>query len=128
LTKNIRASYIHEFVQFGKDTEISDVLLTYVEHRDTLTDPNTKNAPLSLRKKWIDQIRDMVRTLHAAGIVWGDAKPDNILIDSNNDLWTIDFGGSYATGWVNEDLMETVQGDLQSLSRIINFLEAKTGG
>jgi thiamine kinase-like enzyme len=28
-------------------------------------------------------------------MVWVDAKPENILIDENDDLWFIDFGGSF---------------------------------
>lgn len=37
--------------------------------------------------------RETIEKLHKVGVVWGDAKADNILIDKNDDAWEIDFGG-----------------------------------
>lgn len=31
--------------------------------------------------------------LHGIGIVWGDGKAENVLIDINDNAWIIDFGG-----------------------------------
>ena len=41
--------------------------------------------------------------MHDTGIVWVDAKPDNVLTDQNNDAWIIDFGGGYTDGWASKD-------------------------
>lgn len=41
--------------------------------------------------------------LHQAGIIWGDAKPENILVDKNNDFRIIDFEGGYTEGWIDQD-------------------------
>lgn len=52
----------------------------------------------------------------------GQAKADNLMVDKNDDLWIIDFGGSYTAGWVDPELMETVEGDDMGVDRIVNAL------
>lgn len=55
------------------------------------------------RQKWAAQIREMVDLLHKIGVVWGDGKPDNVLIhEVTDDAWVIDFGGSYTDGWLDQ--------------------------
>ncbi|PNY25164.1 Serine/threonine-protein kinase PKH1 [Tolypocladium capitatum] len=63
------------------------LLLTYIDcQRVTLACAAPKpDTPTCLREKWAVQIQDTVRQLHNADIVWGDAKPDNMLIDRNQD-------------------------------------------
>ncbi|WEW56510.1 hypothetical protein PRK78_001955 [Emydomyces testavorans] len=131
----IRVPKLHGFVSPRKSrnpTEISGMLLTYIKSCRSLAFKDVvRNAPLSLREKWIQQLQEMINEFHKAGIVWGDAKPANILVDMEDNLWIIDFGGSYTPGWVDGELVETVQGDLQGLSRIIDFISrlgAKTSG
>ena len=52
------------------------------------------------RKKWGAQIRETVDSLHDIGVIWGDGKPDNVLIhDKTDDAWVINFGGGYTRGW-----------------------------
>jgi serine/threonine protein kinase len=74
------------------------------------------------REKWMQQLRDTAKQLHDGGVVWGDAKLDNVLIDSNGDVWVTDFSGGCARGWVDGELEGTVEGDSQGLSRIPGFL------
>jgi Ser/Thr protein kinase RdoA (MazF antagonist) len=70
------------------------------------------------------QIRGTVDSLHDVGVIWGDGKPDNILIhDKIDDAWVIDFGGGYTKGWVDQELLETLEGDEQVLGRIHDFLK-----
>lgn len=38
------------------------------------------------------------------------------------DAWLVDFGGSYTRDWVDEERLETVEGDLQGLRRIEEWL------
>ena len=56
------------------------------------------------------------------GVVWGDVKPDNILIDEGGDAWAIDFGGGYSPDWINHEKRDTMEGDMQEVSRLKTFL------
>ena len=110
-------------MQYQQETDqICGLLLTYVRHHESLGFINANETPLERRNKWISQIQQTIKKLHSEGIVWGDVKPENILIDENDDLWFIDFGGSFTPGWVDEDKAETVKGDCQGMNRIIDFL------
>lgn len=100
--------------------------MNYIDHREILGYIDIPSTLLSVRINWINQIRNMIEKLHAAGIVWGDAKPDNILVGADDNLWIIDFGGGYTHGWVDEDKEGTMEGDSQALSRIVNFLLDKS--
>lgn len=80
-------------------------------------------ASVERRKKWGSQVRETVDLLHKIGVIWGDGKPHNVLIHKEtDDAWVIDFGGSYTEGWVDEELMETFDGDEQAVGRIFKFL------
>ncbi|KAK5053969.1 hypothetical protein LTR84_001931 [Exophiala bonariae] len=73
-------------------------------------------------QKWKLQIEQSVSQLHENGIVWGDVKMANIMIDKADDAWLIDFGGSWTDGWIDKDLKETIEGDLQGLSKVVAIL------
>jgi Ser/Thr protein kinase RdoA (MazF antagonist) len=45
-------------------------------------------------------MKEGIGYLHNKGRVWGDAKPDNVLIRENGDVVLIDFGGGFTLGWV----------------------------
>lgn len=75
---------------------------------------------------WISQIRSAVEYLHSNCLVWGDAKPANILIQPpNNDLVLVDFAGGATEEWVDWKKMNTQDGDMQALDRIEQFLRRK---
>lgn len=59
----------------------------------------------------------------SSSVVWGDAKPSNIIVNWQNDAYLVDFGGGWSDGWVHENLQETVQGDQQDLERILTALD-----
>ncbi|KAI0133248.1 hypothetical protein F4776DRAFT_125823 [Hypoxylon sp. NC0597] len=76
------------------------------------------------RKKWSLQIRETIAQLHEISVVWGDAKPDNVLIDSKtDDIYIIDFGGGYTDGCGAEATMNTIEGDVQASKKIDNYLQ-----
>ena len=60
-----------------------------------LTTKMTSAVPADKREGWARGAREMLRVLHGNGIVWGDAKGDNFLVDGTAEerLWMIDFGG-----------------------------------
>ncbi|KAE8146332.1 hypothetical protein BDV25DRAFT_162708 [Aspergillus avenaceus] len=123
LSNILRAPKIHGFVEFQRaSSRISGILLEYIEHCNTLGHINIPTTPLPVRVKWINQLRNTIKMLHSAGIIWGDAKPDNILVDADENLWIIDFGGGYTHGWVDEDKESTIDGDNQALFKIVDFL------
>ena len=81
-------------------------------------------ASTERRKMWGAQVRETVDLLHDIGVIWGDGKPHNVLIHKEtDDAWVIDFGGGYTDGWVDEELMETLEGDEQAVGRILEFLD-----
>jgi len=45
----------------------------------------------------------------------------------HSNAWIIDFEGGHTEGWVDRDKAGTVEGDLQGLENIVNFIfEEKT--
>ena len=72
--------------------------------KDSNFSPSPSPLPLATeRQRWKTQIDDTVAQLHANGIIWGDVKDANVLIErKTRDAWLIDFGGSVTDGWVDE--------------------------
>ncbi|VBB80345.1 Putative protein of unknown function [Podospora comata] len=104
-------------------TRLVGLLLTYIENRGTLKDlAPWDDCTNEDRLRWSRQVHHSVECLHNAGVIWGDAKPENVLINMEGDAWLIDFGGSYTRGWVDEDKRETVEGDRQGVQRIDDWL------
>lgn len=104
---------------------ILGLLREWIPSKDSLRDLKQDGFPgtdKDIREKWAHQIKETVNHLHAIGVVWGDAKPDNIVIDLNGDAWLIDFGGGWTEGWVEKDLEETVEGDQVAVEKILRFL------
>ena len=73
-------------------------------------------------QKWVNQISYTLEHLHLHHIVWGDVKVANVLIDVNGDVYLIDFGGGYTEGWVEKELSNSIDGDLQGLENIKWYL------
>lgn len=80
----------------------------------------------SLRSKWESQLAETLGQLHAMEVVWGDAKTTNVLVDKNLDLWIVDFGGGQTMGWVPNELVDTKEGDLHALEKILKDIRGES--
>lgn len=103
--------------------EAMGYLLSVIDDPVPLTKLLDSEVDESKRKRWAKESKRIVDLLHEHDIVWGDAKADNFLVDRDNQLWVIDFGGSYTEGWVDAELNETVEGDEQAVEKIVNGLK-----
>ncbi|KAI0858824.1 hypothetical protein F4860DRAFT_484871 [Xylaria cubensis] len=137
MSKEIKAyEKIHK-ANFGPDVrvgrlygvahdEFSDttlgLLLAYIDHRTTLDYAVKDDTPLALKQKWARQIEDTLKEMHRVGVIWGDAKAGNVIIDKDNNVVITDFEGGYTNGWVDVEKEGTVEGDLQGLQNILAFL------
>jgi serine/threonine protein kinase len=121
LGADLRASRLYGIVQDDKYPLIG-LLYYYIDEESTLTWAVGPETPASLKEPWAAQLTRTLKTLHGAGVIWGDVKAANVLIDKDNTAWIIDFGGGYTEGWVNRDKAGTVKGDLQGLANIMDFI------
>ncbi|KAI1037610.1 hypothetical protein LB503_009448 [Fusarium chuoi] len=129
--KSIHDAHLDESLRISRliglardDTgRVFGLLLTYIDcgHR-TLRCAAKPGMSRELKQTWAQQVNDTLQQLHIADLIWVDAKPDNVLVDQKNDAWLIDFGGGYTNGWVPKELSGTVEGDLQGLRKINEFL------
>ncbi|KAL1835391.1 hypothetical protein VTK73DRAFT_5685 [Phialemonium thermophilum] len=86
-----------------------------------------RGATPERRRKWASQVREAVDQLHEMGVVWGDGKPSNVVVDESDDVWLIDLEGGCTEGWVDPELADTVEGDEQAVRRITSFLRVEEG-
>lgn len=75
--------------------------------------------------RWANDLNGILGALHRAGCIWGDAKPENVLVDHNDNVWIVDFGGGYTPGWVDEEQQGTQRGDLAAMEKIRQWLEQR---
>jgi hypothetical protein len=122
LPEDLHVPRLHGIVE-DKTGLVFGLFLTYIEcEAVTLRCALRREVPMSLRHKWADQIKSAVDALHKAGVTWSDVKPDNVLVDLNQDAWVVDFGGSYTKGWVDKQTAGTVEGDREGLAEILAFI------
>lgn len=122
----IRVPILHGVVRDESGSVLIGLILSWIEcGTENLECILSSEIFLShvLREKWRMQITTTVTKLHEAGIIWGDAKAGNILIDSKDDAWVIDFGGGFTEGWVEKSQMDTIEGDLAALLKIEELLQ-----
>lgn len=74
-------------------------------------------------RRWPDELERQLSDLHRAGCIWGDAKPENVLADVDDNVWVIDFGGGHTPEWVEKDQQCSQAGDLAAMKKIRQWLE-----
>ncbi|KFZ20247.1 hypothetical protein V501_00259 [Pseudogymnoascus sp. VKM F-4519 (FW-2642)] len=123
----LRVPRILGLVQGEDGSSYMGLLLSYIDcDGRTLEGAVRADTPKHLRQRWADQVISTLKHLHEAGIVWGDAKAANVLVDRNMDAWIIDFGGGFTEGWVEREKAGTVEGDIQGLGRIVEYISGRT--
>ena len=124
LNLDIKVPQLVGFVAFENSrTEVMGFLLTNIEDPTPLTKMLKSSVSEEKRVAWSQKSRQYVETLHKHDIIWGDAKADNFVVDENDELWIIDFGGSYTEGWIDPELSDTLEGDEQGLEKVQEALE-----
>lgn len=101
--------------------------MTYIDNIDRplsirIYPDEPDDSPPVIRERWVGQLDTTLAGLHKVGIVWGDVKAENVLIDWDNNAWVIDFGGGYTKGWVDKEIAETVEGDLVGMAKLKKFI------
>jgi hypothetical protein len=128
---NIRAPRLVGVI--GADTPWGGLLMTLVPASFDLSDLESPadgsgdsaprlTATTTERRKWFDEISAAFEGFHRYNFAYGDVKPANVLIDNDRQAWLIDFEGGLTPGWVDKNLLDTVEGDLQGLERLREFL------
>lgn len=127
LHKQFRVPLIKGLIGFeSSKTEIMGVVMTEIEEPTPLTHLLDDEVPQEKRDAWAEESKRIVGILHEHQMVWGDAKADNFMVDKHDNLWIIDFGGSYTDGWIDPELMETEAGDNMAVERVTNALHNPT--
>ncbi|RSM19919.1 hypothetical protein CDV31_001279 [Fusarium ambrosium] len=122
---SIRVPHLQGYVTFADSRDIIGLLRDWVQpssYGSTLRDMDIAAVPKELKKKWSDQIRETVDKLHQLGVIWGDGKASNVVVDQENNIWLIDFAGGWTKGWVDEELADSMDGDNQAVRNITRFL------
>ncbi|KAH7270866.1 uncharacterized protein BKA55DRAFT_497767 [Fusarium redolens] len=106
---------------------ILGVLLTHIDNRGCplstkIAPEEPDDPPPEVRERWMGQIDAAVSGLHEAGIIWGDVKAENALIDQDDNAWVTDFGGGYTKGWVDKEVAETMKGDRMGMAKLREFI------
>jgi tRNA A-37 threonylcarbamoyl transferase component Bud32 len=128
LDLDIKVPELLGFVAFDNSkTEIMGFLLSHIDSPRPLTKLLKASVPRAKRAEWSTKAEKYVKTLHENDIIWGDAKADNFMVDKDDELWIIDFGGSYTEGWVDPEISETKEGDEMGLEKVVKALEDPEG-
>ncbi|KAI9840721.1 MAG: hypothetical protein M1837_001344 [Sclerophora amabilis] len=132
LGPSIRIPRLRGFIRSEDESGLIGFLTNHIE-----TDPSNvtigslrgrvHTIDKSRRYKWASQTEHVIKALREIKVIWGDAKADNLLIDSHDDVWLIDLGGGRTHGWVSEELQDSKEGDLQGLQLIREFLKLLLG-
>jgi hypothetical protein len=123
LDSRLRVCHLYGVVM-GEDDAVEGLLLTYInDGYCTLGQYFGPDQPTAeVKQRWADEIESTLAELHKAGVVWGDVKGENVLLDPDRNPWIIDFGGGYTPGWVDKEAAGTVEGDLVGMAKLREYI------
>ena len=124
LCPRLRTPTLLGFISSEDDSALTlRFFMEYVDSGPPLLSLEIDLIPRMRRVAWAKQISNDLKRLHGIGLIWGDAKAGNIILDTESNPWIIDFGGGYTDNWVDAALADSVTGDLQGLQQIMKFLQ-----
>ena len=103
--------------------KVEGMIIEYIRNAKSLRDAEFITSVEC--ERWTGQIQDAIEYLHGEGLVWGDAKAENVLIREDGDVVLVDFGGGFTPGWVEQQNSDTTRGDWQGFERIVEFMKMK---
>lgn len=114
------------------DKRVVGMLLTYIETKrrgifGTLHYVAHEEQSRRHFHRWANDLNNTLDGLRKAGCIWGDAKPDNVLVDNEDNVWLVDFGGGYTLAWLGEEQQGAQRGDLDAMKKIRQWLEQLGG-
>ncbi|KAM0325074.1 hypothetical protein ACHAQA_007613 [Verticillium albo-atrum] len=118
---DLRTSRLYAVV-VGSKGRLCGLIFHFIKSDERLTWAVDERTPLALREKWATQINDTVAKLHHLGITWGDVKADNVLINEERNAIVIDLEGGTTQDWVDREKEGTIEGDLQGLEKMTDFI------
>ncbi|KAI9792407.1 MAG: hypothetical protein M1816_002291 [Peltula sp. TS41687] len=121
LEGSLRVPRIRGLVRSNRGSSIIGSLTEYIAHDAGTFQHRAKSVDVALRGRWMRDIRYALNQLHKIGVVWGDVRPDNILVDLAGNAWVVDFRGR-RNRWVDADKAMTREGDLQGLARMEDWI------
>lgn len=105
---------------FHKRKRLVGMLLHFIENKGRIIEEIMpwSDGPNEHRLRWATELEGIIKELHAAALVWGDAKLRNVLVDQNDQLRLINLERSFTRGWVDEVNEECKEGGWQGVERI----------
>lgn len=123
LNKRLRVPTLCGVVAYSDEQDvICGILLEPIGSKGWLGTTESEGFSNEQRVKWMAQIGEVVKQLHAHGIIWGDVRPENVLIDKTDNAWVTGFGASESPRFVDGGMIGTVEGDMQGLAKMRDYL------
>ncbi|KAH8668961.1 hypothetical protein BX600DRAFT_435473 [Xylariales sp. PMI_506] len=79
---------LHGIVRDGN--KLFGMLFLWIDTKGVLSGTRAAQSSAQLRRRWAAQINGSLEKLHQKGIIWGDAKAENIFIDRDDNAWVTD--------------------------------------
>lgn len=103
LSETVQVPRLIGLVEDGHEHEsrVTGILLGWVQCENrTLHCSLGAETSIELRTRWDMQVSRTLDCLHGVGIVWGDVKAANVLIDVDENAWVVDLAGdTREDGW-----------------------------
>ncbi|KFX86092.1 hypothetical protein V490_09230 [Pseudogymnoascus sp. VKM F-3557] len=119
--QDVRIAQLHGIVVSDDGRMTIGLLLDLIPSTgDSLYSYRNSASALEHHERWKQQITDIVKKLHAHGLVWGDVHPGNIVIDTSFDAWVVDFGGGSIVEFVPRKIAGTKEGDWHGVGKVFD--------